>query len=306
MLTAVRLGGYLGALGVVFGVAWGAGSAVAPAPAPEQEEVHEEPALPLQGAGTRTADGLASAGDGVALAPARIAFVADRTADLAFTVTGPDRRPLTAFTPGPDGVPLRLVVVRRDGTGLQLLYPAMAPDGTWSVPLRLPTAGAWRALAEFTPAGAAPQVLGTDLFVPGDFTPVGSAPTRAAEVDDYQVRLDGELRAGEESALFATVSRDGRAVTDLEPERGAFGTVVALRSGDLAVAPVVAQTRAAPTDRSGPGIAFTATLPTEGTYRVFLVFRHAGELHTAAFTVATTGASGAPREPVPMPMGGDR
>jgi hypothetical protein len=32
---------------------------------------------------------------------------------------------------------------------------------------------------------------------------------------------------------------------------------------------------------------FTAQVPSSGTYRLFLDFRHGGRVHTAAFTVAT-------------------
>jgi hypothetical protein len=43
----------------------------------------------------------------------------------------------------------------------------------------------------------------------------------------------------------------------------------------------------APTDRAGPAIAFTANVPSAGTYRLFLQFRVADVMHTAEFTVPT-------------------
>lgn len=39
---------------------------------------------------------------------------------------------------------------------------------------------------------------------------------------------------------------------------------------------------------SGPEVAFTATAPSPGTYRLFLDFKVGDRVHTAAFT-ATTG-----------------
>lgn len=300
MLTAVRLGAYVGVLGVVFGAAWGMGSLARPSLSPTPAAVTAEaPAGAHAGmdmsSGTTEAhpgtDGLAATAGGYTLVPATTALAAERSSDLTFAVTGPDGRAVTAFTPRADGSTLRLLVVRRDGAGLQVSHPEMTADGTWRAPVRLPTAGTWRILAEFTPENGAPTVLGTDVFAPGDFAPLEFPAARAAQVGGYQVRIDGDLRAGAESAVFATVSLDGRAVTDLEPERGTFGDLVALRAGDLAYTPVAAQTRAEPGDRSGPGIAFTTTVPTEGTYRLFLRFRHAGEIHTVAFTVPTTGAA---------------
>ena len=105
-------------------------------------------------------------------------------------------------------------------------------------------------------------------------------------MDGYQVRLDGDLAVGAPAQVFVTVSRDGAPVTDLEPLGDAFGRLVALRAGDLAPAHVHPDaTPPAPTDRAGPGIAFTAEVPGGGAYRLVLDFRHAGAVHTAVFTL---------------------
>ena len=59
-----------------------------------------------------------------------------------------------------------------------------------------------------------------------------------------------------------------------------------MRAGDLAPAHVHPDaTPPAPTDRAGPGIAFTVEVPGGGAYRLVLDFRHAGAVHTAVFTL---------------------
>ncbi len=144
------------------------------------------------------------------------------------------------------------------------------------------TPGAATPPAATTPAPATP---GPPAVVPPE---VGARrpPSRVAEVDGYQVRLDGDLAVGTPAQVFVTVSRDGAGVTDLEPLDGAFGRLVGLRAGDLAPAHVHPDaTPPAPTDRAGPGIAFTAEVPGGGTYRLILDFRHAGAVHTAVFTL---------------------
>ncbi|GAA4559791.1 hypothetical protein [Pseudonocardia xishanensis] len=291
MLTAVRLGGYVGVLGVVFGVAWGGGAVLKPefTSTPAAVEPHAEDVAAMAEPAAAQAAGVSPTADGYTLTLDAPDFAVNRRADLALTVAGPDGRPVAGLDRRADGAELRALVVRRDGAGFQALYPERTARGGWSAPVRLPTAGAWRVITEFTPTGGVPTTLGTDLFVPGDFAPLDFPAARAAEVGDYTVRLDGDLRAGTESAIFATVSRAGRGVTDLEADRGTFGDIVALRAGDLAVVPVRAQTRAADGDRSGPGIAFTTTVPTEGIYRLYLRFRHAGEEQTVDFTVPTFG-----------------
>jgi len=143
------------------------------------------------------------------------------------------------------------------------------------------TPGAATPPAATTPAPVTPS---PPTVVPPEAVP--AAPSRVAEVDGYQVRLDGDLAVGTPAQVFVTVSRDGAGVTDLEPLDGAFGRLVGLRAGDLALAHVHPDaTPPAPTDRAGPGIAFTAEVPGGGTYRLILDFRHAGAVHTAVFTL---------------------
>ena len=112
------------------------------------------------------------------------------------------------------------------------------------------------------------------------------APSRVAEVNGYQVRLDGDLAIGAPAQVFVTVGRGGAPVTDLEPLGNAFGRLDAVRAGDLAPAHVHPDaTPPAPTDRAGPGIAFIVEVPGGGAYRLVLDFRHAGAVHTAVFTL---------------------
>lgn len=281
MNAAVRLGGYAAALALVFGAAWGVGTAVGESPpvTPVHEPAHAGPGL--------SPDGLAADAAGYALVPQVDMLVPGVPGEFAFTITGPDGRPVTGF----DVVHTRavhLVVVRRDAAGFQHLDPRPGTDGVWRVPLTLPAGGVYRVYADFVPTGGPALTLGVDLFAPGDFTPIPLASSRVAQVDGYQVRLDGDLVPGTDSPVFATVSRGGVAVTDLEPHLGAFGQLVALRRSDLAYVRLRPDVPAPATaDRSGPGIAFTARVPSAGGYRLFLDFRHGGVVRTAEFTVDT-------------------
>jgi hypothetical protein len=70
------------------------------------------------------------------------------------------------------------------------------------------------------------------------------------------------------------VTRGGAPVA-LQDYLGARGHLVALRRGDLAFLHVH------PDEDS---LAFEATFPTAGSYRLFLQFKVGGRVHTAAFT----------------------
>ena len=226
--------------------------------------------------------GLASSKDGYTFTPAATTPEPGR---FSFTITGPDGKPVTGYDVEHEKK-LHLIVVRRDTAGFRHVHPEMAPDGTWSVPLTLPAAGSYRAFADFTPAGGQAMTLGTDLSVAGDYQPTTYAPSRTARVDGYTVQLAGDLTAGTTSPLTLTVSRDGVPVTDLQPYLGAFGHLVALREGDLAYLHV--HPDGAPGDGKtapGPQVKFAAEVPSAGTYRLFLDFKHGDVVRTAEFTV---------------------
>lgn len=295
MGTAARLASYACVLALLLGLGWGAGRLVGPGVAPSTPthtgSAHRDTVEDGLG-DPEVTDGLASAAAGYRLTVANPTFAPGTTGELRFAVTGPDGRAVTAFaTTPPDPRPLHVDVVRRDAAGFQRLEPTMDAYGVWRAPLALPAPGVWRAFVAMTPSDGPPLVLGADLFAAGPFSPFTFPPSRIAQIGGFQLRLDGDLRPGVPSQVFATVSRDGVGVTGLQPYLGAFGRLVVLRQGDLAytlaepgdgVAP-----GPAPTDRAGPAVAFIADVPSGGTYRLFLQFRVADVMHTAEFTLPT-------------------
>lgn len=195
---------------------------------------------------------------------------------------------------------MHLIVVRRDGAEFKHLHPEMDAAGTWTVPIELPRAGVYRAFADFSVEGEQ-HTLATDVFVSGgefEARPFPPAQPRY-ETDGYEVRLQaGEPVAGEPTELNFAVSEGGHGVHDLQPYLGAKGHLVALREGDLAflhVHPEEAEEGhehdegaevAGGHEGAVDEVAFAATFPTAGRYRLYLQFRHADAVRTAEFTVA--------------------
>jgi hypothetical protein len=203
-------------------------------------------------------------------------------ARLSFRVLDADGAPVTDMDEH-GGVRMHLLVVRRDLEGYQHLHPTLAADGSWQTDVTLTEAGVYRAFADFE-RGGEKVVLGTDLFVPGEFAPVPlPAPGTVASVDGYDVGLLADVHAGEEGELAFAIVRAGRAAS-LEPYLGARGHLVALREGDLAYLHVH------PVDDGAPGeVSFEATFPTPGNYRLFLQFQEDGQVHTVPFTLEVAG-----------------
>ena len=296
MNTPLKLAGFAVGLVAVFGAAAGIGSVVGPVgPAAAAAAGHGDEAAAhgaeAHGAGgaVPAADaelpaGLLVSEDGYSLDLDAGTLPAGDATPLAFRVLGPDSHVVDAYEVSHEQE-LHLIAVRRDLSGFQHVHPVLGADGVWTTPLSL-TPGSWRVFADFVPAGDGEnRILGADLAVAGDFSPVPlPAESRTSEVDGYTVTLDGELTAGAESELTLSVNRGARPVTDLQPYLGAFGHLVALRGGDLAYLHV----HPAKDGEAGPGVRFFTTAPSTGTYRLFLDFKHQDVVRTAAFTVAVT------------------
>ncbi|WP_037306151.1 hypothetical protein [Amycolatopsis orientalis] len=294
MNTAAKLSAYGVALALVAGGAWAAGTAVGPfagaAGLPGGEDAGHGDAhsgTVAEAARTEEPGGLASSRGGYTLTPTTTTLTPGTTQPFSFRILGPDGAPVTGYDVEHEKR-MHLIVVRRDTAGFQHVHPELGADGVWTVPLALPEAGSYRVFADFKPAGGTATTLGVDVAAAGDFRPVDHRPSRVANVDGYQVRLDGDLAPGRSSKVTLTVTKDGRDVTDLQPYLGAYGHLVALRGGDLAYLHVhpdgePGDGRTAP----GPGITFFAEVPSDGLYRLFLDFQHQGKVRTAEFTVAT-------------------
>ncbi|WP_248965375.1 hypothetical protein [Sphaerisporangium perillae] len=309
MNTPAKLAAYTLGLTVIFGGAFGAGKAVGAVGTPVAA-AHPAHAATAGQAGTGGAGqpaavpgGLQVSQDGYTLNPLTTRVEPGRVTPFRFTVTGPDGRPVTRYQVEHDKK-LHFIVVPRDLGGFRHLHPEQEAGGVWSVPLTLPRPGAYRMFADFTPEGAAGLTLGADLYAAGDYEPEPlPAAARTTTADGYTVTLDGDLEPGRSSRLTLRVSKDGRPVTDLQPYLGAYGHLVALRSGDLAYLHV--HPAGKPGDGgtpAGPEITFYAEVPSGGDYRLFLDFQHAGTVHTAAFTAR--GGTGATPTGDPVPSAG--
>lgn len=286
MRRPARIAAFAAALGVTFGAASLAGASLEPLREVGAGHGYSEPMADAHGSDhaaglTEEPAGLAVAREGYSLAADASTLPLGRTAEFAFRILGPGGEAITGFDVKHERR-MHLIVVRRDLTGYQHLHPTLDASGRWSVPLRLPATGVYRAYADFGTAGRR-MTLAADLFVAGPFRPVPvPAPSAVdATADGYRAELSAyELVAGKTSELVYALSRSGRPLEGAEPYLGADGHLVALREGDLAFL------HAHPEESDAPGtIRFGAALPSAGRYRLFLQFTHEGRVRTVAHTL---------------------
>jgi hypothetical protein len=292
MSAPVRGGLFALILAAVFAAASLAGAAIDPS-VDEPAEHDEDAAMDLHageeaGHSSTTAalPGLASAEAGYRLVPDRTSFAAgERT--LGFRIVDSAGDPVRDFDVE-HARAMHLIVVRRDFTGFQHLHPRLRPDGTWEAEADLGAPGVYRAFADFSTGGES-LTLATDLFVAGRFDPAPlPAPSSIADAGgSYEVELlSEEPQAGETTPVRFVVSKDGRRVDGVQPYLDADGHLVALREHDQAFLHTHPEGEPG---GAGP-IEFGVEYPTAGDYRLYLQFRHAGEVRTAEFT-QTAGAS---------------
>jgi hypothetical protein len=284
MSATARLAGFGLILVAVLTSAYGVGAALrspAASGAPEDRIESDDAAHGGDGPEADTSaevlGGLSASDRGYALSLESTGLSAGRSVPVAFTITGPDGRPLRSYDVEHEKQ-LHLIAVRRDFAGYQHVHPARDQAGRWSTALDLEP-GSWRLFADFVPGdGGAPEglTLGVALEVAGSYAPTPLSPVSSAtHVGEYRVSLDGAPRIGMQTELSFSVDGDGRVVVP-EPYLGARGHLVALREGDLAYLHVH------PAEDS---LSFAATFPTAGRYRLFLDMKVDGEVLTVPFTV---------------------
>ncbi|CAM5235457.1 hypothetical protein SVIOM74S_01565 [Streptomyces violarus] len=128
---------------------------------------------------------------------------------------------------------------------------------------------------------------------------VPAVPKNSAHRDHRNAaEVPTEISVSIVAAPCLAVAKNGKPVRNLQPYLGAYGHLVALRSGDLAYLHV--HPNGEPGDgrtKPGPEVSFTATAPSAGAYRLFLDFQHEGTVRTAAFTVHAGGAADESEQP---------
>ncbi|MDQ0939287.1 hypothetical protein [Streptomyces sp. V1I1] len=303
MNTALKITGFAAALAGAFGATYAVGSSLAPISTGTEPAAHADHGggaaagaggPQVTGPGDPPAGGLQISESGYALDLRTPRVEAERRTELRFGILDASGRKTTAYK-RVHGKELHLILASRDLSVYRHLHPTRTDDGTWSTPVDLPKAGDYRIFADFTPAamGGKNLTLGADLAVSGIYKPVEFPDTsRTASVDGYTVTVNGDLRPGEARKLDLKITKNGRPVTNLQPYLGAYGHLVALRSGDLAYLHVHPNDEADDdTTKPGPVVSFTATAPSSGAYRLFLDFKHGGKVRTAAFTVPADAAA---------------
>ena len=230
------------------------------------------------------ANGTHASAGGLTLEPTHTTFMAGQPTMWQLRVKDKMGMTVTKFQMDQTKL-MHLIIVRDDLTNYQHVHPVLGHGGIFTIDLRLPAAGLYRAIADFTTGGRR-YALGVPINVPGAGTQAPLPPeAMRVSTDGYSVRTThGMAMAGQETRLQFTISKEGMPVSALLPYLGAYGHLVALRKSDIAYSHVHPTAE----DLAKGTISFSADFPTRGVYRLFLQFRTSTGVHTAPFTIAVS------------------
>lgn len=260
MSTPLRIGAFVLALAVVFGLAFGVGRIADPDTAPVAAHDGGDHG------GHTTETSVA-----VHLALTRRQFDPG-VAPVSFQVQDHAGRPVSSFDVKHEKELHLIVLGTRSLADFQHVHPTRAADGTWTARLELAPGTSYRLYADGSTGGD--DFLATaDIFTTGHHPPPGPVPAPATRdrVDGLTVALD-EADGG----VGFAVTRAGTG-TALEPYLGALGHLVVIRVDDLSYLHVHPEV--------GPNPVFAVAGLAPGRYRYFFDFKVDGRVHTAAYTV---------------------
>jgi hypothetical protein len=222
-------------------------------------------------------DGTSISEVGYTLSGVQLVEKRDRLSQVRFRIDDHEGEPLTDFIED-QTKKLHLYLVNDELTVFRHLHPTLAADGTWTAPVDVPDAGAYRVIAEFTAEDEGGNgdhvILGRSLGLPpGD-------PGDTAALDEVvDVTVAEAPRVGD-NGLLRLVVRDGEAEpVELGTYLGAYAHVTGFnRETDAMVhlhpldAPEVTE--------DGTELTFHAAIEEPGDYRLFVQVRVDGFLHT--------------------------
>lgn len=234
-----------------------------------------------------------------------VQFAAGKTERLSFTIGQPSGAPLTDFRKGSGPhTGVHVIIVRSDLGAIIHKHPPIAPDGSISEPITLPTPGKYRVVIDAYPNLQGP-LRNFQLF--GLITVPGRAPRkplgpfqRTVVVDGYRFTLENRprLQAIRPAFLTLAVTRPDGGRATFTPWFGALAHAIFFRSGSLdyfhthVCAPgatgctsTLGATRVTGT-ASRPGVLNVGVLlPVSGAWRLFLQCKVDGRVLTAPFTL---------------------
>lgn len=207
---------------------------------------------------------------------------------LGFAISDPKGKPVRKLEVVHEKI-LHLLVTSSDLSWFAHEHPERNAKGELELRMTFPAPGRYTLFHDFTPPRVGMQVVPVELTVEG--TPPAPVPLvvddrDAKTVDGFTARLASSrpLVAEQNLDLVVSLARGNAPVTDLEPFLGAMGHLIIVSAdGKHFVHSHPVEHRNRRPER-GPAISFQCRFPTDGIYKAWAQFQHAGRVLTVPFT----------------------
>ena len=181
---------------------------------------------------------------------------------------------------------MHFILVRDDMTGFQHVHPEYV-NGKWTVKTTIAEAGQYQLYIDVEPVEEKPVVLRVSVVI-GTPTVTKNFPTpqtdRSAEDQGYRATLTATaIKTNEPTKLTFTITKNGQAVTQIDPYLGAYGHVVLLRHNDpddfFHVHPL------SETKPMNGIVEFQTEFPVKGRYTLYAQFNTGGSVKIFPITI---------------------
>jgi hypothetical protein len=183
---------------------------------------------------------------------------------------------------------VHLFIMSKDLSYFAHEHPDSVSDGSYVWEHTFPSGGEYILFQDYTPTGSGHQLGRQTIKVSGQEAPAKELGEENLtwESAGYKATLSSEkpFKANSSIELKASVYKNGRPVTDLDNYLGALAHVVIISedANDFVhVHPMESETH-------GPDILLHTKFPKKGKYKVFMQFKHEGEVHTSTFIINAT------------------
>lgn len=181
---------------------------------------------------------------------------------------------------------IHLIIISRDLSYFAHVHPELSENEEYLYEHTFPSGGPYILFQDYMPEDADQQLGRQEIHVVGDERAKDSANTVAItwKEGEYEVNIlpnEPTLKVNADVSLKATVTKKGRPITNLENYLGSLAHVVIISSDTknyLHVHPMDSAT-------NGPDIMLHTHFPTSGYYKVFMEFKHEGQVRLAIFVL---------------------
>lgn len=219
---------------------------------------------------------------GLSLSISPTEFEVGKPTQLKLMVHDENNKMMSEFEPTHEKL-IHFILIDKGMATFAHLHPDVSNDGTMTVTHRFHSGGTYYVYADVKPKGGSSATIRSQVVVKGDAAPSASLENSVPGVvngEGWRANVSiSSTKVGEATALFE-FTKDGKAISDLEPYLGAMGHLVVVNTKDGAYV------HAHPDENQVPGkVSFKVHFAKPGVYKGWGQFKRSNNVFDVPFVV---------------------